>query len=293
MTFAIAAVLTDDDGRITLLADTKLTDNICETRTRHVLTNPCLKTVIVDGDVAVSFAGDNPESALMFATGLRGRSSADVVEALRQYSAYHAISDVSKSFIIAKRAPGPKLWRIVRGKVDDSTVLNQLWIGDPVAFSAYQTQYHAALLDRSTEYRMFASVAAIVTFDDIPSVGGYITRVSGDWLRPFRFQADQAGMGPWMTDGVISRQGGRRTLRLGVPAGFDPSSHQKIAVPGGGDTYAALAFAIPEVNSAWMWTHAQPWRAPVKLSRLRSMGELVWTAQQQHGQLLSPAWPDG
>ena len=62
---------------------------------------------------------------------------------------------------------------------------------------------------------------------------------------------------------------------------------------GGEDTFAALAFVIPEVNTAWMWTHEQPWRSPVKLSGLRSMGELVSTAKQHHGQRLSPAWPDG
>lgn len=293
MTFVIAAVLTDDAGRISVFADTKLTDAIDATRTRHIYTSPCLKTVIVDDDIAVSFAGDNPQSALQFVTKLRGRSAAEVVEALRQYSAHLAISGVSKSFLIAKRPPDPKLWRIVQGRVDDSANLNRLWIGDRTAFAAFQAQYHATEVGRSTEYRMFVSMQAVVAFDDFATVGGYITRATGDALRPFRFQADQAGMGPWMTEGIISEHDGRRTLALGVPAGFDPSSHQKIAVPGSGDTYAALAFVIPEVNTAWMWTHAQPWRSPVKLSGLRSMGELVRTAKQQHGQLLSPAWPDG
>lgn len=293
MTFAIAAVLTDDDGRISVLADTKLTDAIDATRTRHIYTHPVLKTVIVDDDIAVSFAGDNPQSALRFVTRLRGRSAAEVVEALRQYSAHLAISDVSKSFLIAKRAPGPKLWRIVRGEVDDSTQLPRLWIGDRAAFRAFQAQYQSTEVDRPIEYRMLLSMQAIVAFNDFATVGGYITRVTGDALRPFRFQADQANMGPWMTEGVISGHDGHRTLAIGVPAGFDPSGHQKIAVPGGGDTYAALAFVIPEANTAWMWTHSQPWRSPVKLSGLRTMSELVRTAKQQHGQLLSPAWPDG
>ncbi len=293
MTFAIAAVLPDDDGRIVMFADTKLTVSGDATRTRHVYTHPCLKTVIVDEDIAVSSSGHNPESALRFVTRLRGRSAAEVVEALRQYSADHAVSEVSKSFLIAKRAPDPKLWRIVAGTVDDNSNLPRLWVGDRTAFAAFQAQYHATEVDRSTEFRMFVSMQAIVAFDDFATVGGYITRVTGDALRPFRFQADQAGMGPWMTEGVISECDGRRTLALGVPAGFDPSSHQKIAVPGGDDTFAALAFVIPEVNAAWMWTHEQPWRSPVKLSGLRSMGELVRTAKQHHGQQLSPAWPDG
>lgn len=294
MTFAIAEILRDDAGRITMLADTKLTDAIDEAGTRQIYTRPCLKIVIANDDIAVAVAGDTPETALKLVTRLRRESSAaQVVESLRQYSAHLAISDVSKSFLIAKRAPNPKLWRIIRGRVDDSTNLNRLWIGDRTAFAAFQAQFHATGVDRSTEYRMFVSMQAIVAFDDFATVGGYITRATGDALRPFRFQADQAGMGPWMTEGVISERDGRRTLAIGVPAGFDPSSHQKIAVPGSGDTYAAIAFVIPEVNTAWMWTHAQPWRSPLKLSGLRSMVELVRTAKQQHGQQLSPAWPDG
>lgn len=63
MTFAIAAVLTDDDGRIVMFADTKLTFSDDATRTRHVYTHPCLKTVIVDDDIAVSFSEQNPCSS--------------------------------------------------------------------------------------------------------------------------------------------------------------------------------------------------------------------------------------
>ena len=86
MTFAIAAVLTDDNGRITMLADTKLTNAIDATHTRHIYPHPCLKIVIVDEEISVAFAGDNPESALRFVTRLRGRSAAEVVEALRQWN---------------------------------------------------------------------------------------------------------------------------------------------------------------------------------------------------------------
>ncbi|RFZ32251.1 hypothetical protein DAVIS_05398 [Mycobacterium marinum] len=63
MTFAIAAVLTDDDGRIVMFADTKLTISGDATRTRHIYSHPCLKTVIVDDDIAVSFSGQNPCSS--------------------------------------------------------------------------------------------------------------------------------------------------------------------------------------------------------------------------------------
>jgi hypothetical protein len=38
-----------------------------------------------------------------------------------------------------------------------------------------------------------------------------------------------------------------------------------------------------------MWTHDEPWEAPIKLSGVRTMYELVRAAEQEYGQLLAPA----
>lgn len=289
MTFAIAEILADADGRITLLADTKVTDFRDETLTRRIYEHPCLKVVIVDDDMAVAFAGDNPEPALKHVAGLRGRPVAEVVEALRQCSADNAERNRSKSFLIAKRAPDPKLWRITWGKVEAAGHLPRLWIGDPAAFRAFQSQHQSALLDRSAEYRLFAAMIAVVSFDDIPSVGGYITRVAGDSALPLRFHSDQVGTGPWETEATIVEQNGEQTLRMRVPPGVDPSQHSRIGVPGCDSTFGAMAFFIREIRTAWLWTHAEPWQPPVKLSGVATMYELVRKAEQDHGQLLAPA----
>jgi hypothetical protein len=50
-----------------------------------------------------------------------------------------------------------------------------------------------------------------------------------------------------------------------------------------------MAFFIPEITAAWLWTHAEPWEPPIKLSGVRTMYDLVRSAEQDHGQLLSPA----
>jgi hypothetical protein len=147
VTLAIAEILADCAGRITIVADTKVTSSHDVTQTRHVYTNPCLKIVIVDDDVAVAFAGDNPESALRHVARLRGRTATEIIESLRQYSADHDRNEVSKSFLIAKRAPDPQLWRIVRGGVEAAGNLPRLWIGDKAAFTLFQRQHQAALLD--------------------------------------------------------------------------------------------------------------------------------------------------
>ncbi|KLO46583.1 hypothetical protein ABW17_01615 [Mycobacterium nebraskense] len=289
MTFAIAEILADTDGRIAMVADTKLTHYRDETKTRRIYDHPCLKIVILDDDLAVAFAGDDPDRALKFAAGLRGRSVAEVVEALRQYSADKAERDHSKSFLIAKRAPAPQLWRIRWGEVETAGRLPRLWIGDPAAFELFQRQHQSALLDRPAEFRLLSAMMTLVLFDDIPSVGGYITRVAGDTLHPFRFHSDPVGTGPWETEGTIVEHNGEQTLTMRVPPGVDPSRHSRIGVPGRDATFGAMAFFIPEITTAWLWTHAQPWEAPIKFSDVRSMYELVRAAEQNHGQLLSPA----
>lgn len=129
--------------------------------------------MIVDDDITVAVAGDNPEAALRFVTSLRGQAVAQVVDSLRRYSADHASRELSKSFLIAKRAPNPKLWRVARGEVDDSSTLPRLWIGDRAAFSAFQAQYQSALQDEASEFRLVAAMQAISAFDDIPTVDGY------------------------------------------------------------------------------------------------------------------------
>jgi hypothetical protein len=50
-----------------------------------------------------------------------------------------------------------------------------------------------------------------------------------------------------------------------------------------------MAFFIPEITTAWLWTHDEPWEPPIKLSGVRTMYDLLRTAGQDHGQLLSPA----
>lgn len=288
VTFAIAEI--DADGRIALLADTKVTQYGDVAKTRRIYEHPCLKVVIVDDDIAVAFAGDDPDRALKHVAGLRGRSVAEVVEALRQHSAENATRDHSKSFLIANRAPDPKLWRIRWGEVEAAGRLPRLWIGDPAAFDRFQRQHQAALLDRPAEYRLVAAMMTVVAFDDVPSVGGYITRVAGDAARPFRFHSDPVGTGPWETEGTfVVEQNGEPTLQIRVPSGVDPSRHSRIGVPGRDATFGAMAFLIPEITTAWLWTHEEPWCDPIKLSGVRTMYELVRTAEQDHGQLLSPA----
>ncbi|MCV7195773.1 hypothetical protein [Mycobacterium angelicum] len=288
MTFAIAEVLADGAGRITMVADTKVTVTHNEALTRQIYTeSACLKIVIVDDDVVVAFAGDTPESALQHVTGLRGLSADEVLDSLRRYSADHDEElNVSKSFLIGKRAPDPQLWRITRGTVEDSRTLQRLWIGEPAAFRAFQHQYEHVLPGGPLERRLVHTMQIIVLSEDIPSVGGYATRVSGDATNPFRFHSDPAGSGPWMTEGFIVEQNGEQVLKMRVPPGGDPSELHRIGVPGRDATFGAMAYFMPEISAGLLWTHAEPWRKPIKISGVRTADELVLAGEKDYGQLL-------
>ena len=57
MTFVIAKVIDPDARKVTLLSDTKITDQNDGTSNRRTLSNPGQKVVIVDDDLVVGFAG--------------------------------------------------------------------------------------------------------------------------------------------------------------------------------------------------------------------------------------------
>ncbi|MGW0039465.1 hypothetical protein [Gordonia sp. NPDC003376] len=289
MTFAIAEILADTDGRVTMLADTKVTHETDEAWNRQVYTRPMLKIVVVDDDVAVAVAGNWPQSSIQRAVGLRGRTPAEVVEALKQFSAEISREHgAPKSFLIAKRAPGPRLWRIREGEVDAADEkAPRLWIGDRAGFSAFQSVYLTEILDQPLERRLAVATQAAVAIGDVASVGGYVTRVTGSANRPFRFRSDPSGSGPWETEGRIVERDGSPVLQMRVPPGVDPSQHSRIGVPGSDHTFGAMAFYSPETKTARLWTHDTPWELPIELRGVDSLPDLVRRAAQDYGQSLA------
>ena len=289
MTFAIAEIFFDEGGRITLLADTKLTDDSDVAATRSIYTNPMLKVVIVDDDVAVAVAGNWPRSSIERAVALRGSTPAEMIEHLRQFSEdVSRASGSPKSFLIAKRAPEPRLFRIRHGDVDEaSSAAPRLWIGDRAGFSAFQSAYHQQIPNESAERRLVVATQTAVMLGEVSSVGGYVTRATGSVGYPFRFRSDPCGTGPWETEGNIVERDGRPVLAMRVPQGVDPSEHTRIGVPGCDDTFGAMAFYSPETKTARLWLHHAPSEAPVQLTGVASIPELVQRAAQEYGQKLA------
>lgn len=109
----VIAQITEEDGDLTLIADTKVTVEKDERATRQPYPRPCQKVVILDDDLVAGFAGDAPATALRHLVGLRGKSIDEVLDDLVEYTAeLSAIRGVSKSFVIAKRASDPQLWTV-------------------------------------------------------------------------------------------------------------------------------------------------------------------------------------
>ncbi|WP_156045305.1 MULTISPECIES: hypothetical protein [Actinomycetes] len=284
----IIAQITDEDGEISLIADTKLTVEHDEQATRQIFTRPCQKVVILDDDLVAGFAGDTPATSLRHLLGLRGRSIDEVVENLVGYTAdVTAIPGVSKSFVIAKRAPGQQLWKVSNGVAEERTTVGTAWVGDKEAFEAYTRYSHTEPFKHfDKKQRFVSSVMTVIAFGDIPSVGGYMVRVTGSVSRPFRFMGDVGSTGPWFTEAFLTQQhDGTTSVRFTLPPGADPTEMSRIPLPGEGSTFSALAHYVPECNAAWLHTHEDPSTESIVL-RVASIHELVDVAATEYGQQL-------
>jgi hypothetical protein len=262
MTFVIAKVVDPDAGKVTILSDTKLTDQYDGTYNRQTLSNPGQKIVIVDDDIVVGFAGDTPASAVNRVAELRGQSAHEIEDALSSYSAeMHETAGALKSFLVVTRKPKPRITVISQGEQEDRTEIGTGWIGDRQAFIAFSEvfQDNSASAGLGVGQRFFVAMIDLIAWEDVDTVGGYLVRVSGSSAKPLRFMPDTGVMMPDDVDGTVVRKpGGRTTLEVSLTEGADPTSHVRLPIPGTGSTHSALAQYIPEASCAWLHTHERP-----------------------------------
>lgn len=286
VTFVIAQI-TEEDGDLTLIADTKVTVEHDERASRQTDTRPCQKVVILDDDLVAGFAGDTPAAALRHLVGLRGMSTDEVIVDLVAYTAeLSAIRGVSKSFVIAKRAPDPQLWTVCNGVAEDHTAIGTAWVGDRDAHRAYTRRSMEWPPDSAKIDRFQSSVTAVIDSGEIPTVGGYTVRAAGTASSPFRFIVDFGFTGPWSTELSVTQDDGETTsLWWTVPPGGDTTEHIRISIPGEGSTFSALAHYVPECDVALLHPHENPHSEPIEL-HVRSIHELLDFAATEHGQRL-------
>ncbi|WP_131813636.1 hypothetical protein [Mycolicibacterium fortuitum] len=289
MTFVIAKIIDREAGKITLLADTKLTDRNDDTHNRRTLANPGQKVVIVDDDVVVGFAGDTPKSALEKIVELRGQSPEAIEDALLSFTTeMQNLAGVSKTFLVISKKPTLRITVIGNGNRQDRTGIGTGWVGDAEAFKAFSAifQSPAAQAIADLGARFFMAMVHLIASENVETVGGYLVRVSGSPSQPFRFAPDPGFVLPTDLDATLHRQRADEpvNVHLSLPEGADPTHHVRLPVPGTGPTYSALAHYIPEAATAWLHTHEQPWSV-TKLA-VQSLSELVDLARANHHQIL-------
>jgi hypothetical protein len=288
MTLIVARITDSRDGRISLLADTKITySNGDETANRQVLGRPGQKVVILNDDVAVGFAGDNPDTALRHVVGLRGRgfTRSDLLGNLTSFSG--ASAHASRSFLVVERFPVPRLWQIINGRFEERTDVRLSYVGDTDAYNRFRSRTLEWGESSGTEEMGFVgSMQSVVTMDDLPTVGGYVVRVTGDRTTPFRFRGDPGMVAPWLTNAIVAKGEDKIHIRFETPPGGDSTEHARVDIAGDGKTFSALVHAIPQSGFAWMHTHEEPWADPIKI-RAKSLADLTSDAAR-HGQQLKP-----
>lgn len=285
MTLVVARITDVPTGRVSLMADTKITDYTGdETANRSVFTRPGQKVVIVNDDLVVGYAGDNPDAALKQVVSLRdsGCSRPQLLDALEQFSG--ASSSLVRSFVVVERFPEPRIWQIRHGQCRERTEVRQCHVGDDDAYNRFRERTMELGADDTEEFRLVAPMMSVITMDDLPTVGGYVVRVTGTRLTPFRFMGDPTLMGPWFTHAAVHRGADGIRMQFTTPPGGDPTQHARIDIAGSGDTFSALVHAIPESGVAWLHTHEQPWGDAIRLDA--TSPQTVVAGATAHGQQL-------
>ncbi|MCR5977480.1 hypothetical protein GDN83_06955 [Gordonia jinghuaiqii] len=287
MTFVIAKIVDHHAGRVMLLADTKMTHRNDEKLTRHALVNPLQKVVIVNDNVAVGFAGDNPENAIRAVVDLRGNTVNDIKTGLLDYTRSKAtVKDASTSFLLTTRGPAPQIVEISNGIVEDRTAVGTGWIGDADAHRAYTKTFLDLQHMPDLGGRFVGAMASVVTREEVASVGGHMVRATGCSETPMRFHGDPGFVMPWsMAASLTALAPGQVNMKFSLPKGHDPTRNSRIPVAGKWPTFSALAHFVPELNTAWLHTHEQPWQAPIRIEA-SSVSDLGDIAKSEYRQLL-------
>jgi hypothetical protein len=263
------------DGGISLVADTKITRCGDEAWTRRVFRNALPKLVIMRDDIAVGFAGEDPAGVLQRLVGLRGQAVKELLASVARID--------SASFVVATLAPAPRLWRVSAGKWEERSAVGRSRAGDHDAYELFQQRYHEWPEEVAADFRLMSSMQWLLSFDPVPSVGGYLTRVATS-LEGFRFVADPMVVGPWFLEGLSQVTPEGFKLMLEVPVGGDSSGYQVLPAVGRPPTVEALAYYVPQARVAWLFRHEAPWES-VTL-QIGSIAELLESAAD-HGQTLA------
>jgi tetratricopeptide (TPR) repeat protein len=121
-------------NQIAIVSDTKLTYPDHEIkRQKDDPFEGVIKTIILDDDLCVSFAGEIVHAENAFLEIGKKQNFDEVIEILYRH---HRISNQKTEFLVCSGKPAPFIHKIKNG---ESKEVNTCWIGDSKAFNSFQT----------------------------------------------------------------------------------------------------------------------------------------------------------
>lgn len=166
-----------------MVADTKITYSEDPVRTSQVLTEALPKLVILRDDLAVGYAGLGPRFLLDQAVAARDLPLADVVAHLEEVE--------QGQFLVASLADGPQLLKVAANGSDDRTAVRRGWVGDLAAYDQFRESYHQwKTVEVEVSFKLMASMQYLLTWQQSPTVGGFLTRLHGSPDHGFSFISD-------------------------------------------------------------------------------------------------------
>ncbi len=264
------------DGGVSLVADTKITYRIDDTRTCQVYENALPKLVVLRDDLCAGFAGNDPHGVLQRLVALRNQPVAAVLNASAAFG--HA------SFVIASLEGSPRLWQVEDGRPQERSDIGQAWAGDEAAYELFQARCADWPPGVDSSFQLLSSLQWLLNVGQVPSVGGFHTRVVAE-AQGFRFAGDATNIHSQELTAILQPSASGLTLELTSGCSADNPWFTAECAVGAPPTIGALAYLIAGAGVGFVLPHAASWE-PIKLPAT-SMPELIEKARVMHGQELS------
>lgn len=259
MTLVVAALSPDE---VVMVADTMITfrDSPPDPNQHPVsrLLDPKVyqdslpKIVLLDGGLAVGYAGADPVSQLRRLTGLRGASREVVLAVLETFH--------EAEFVVLSVEDGPRLWQVRDQKAVEYTLSCITWAGDEAAWATFWENWQGmSEISQDLPFLAQSSLQSLRMKALHPTVGGFLTRIAHT-SDGFRYLAN-----PEM-----------------VVASYPPL--QIVNFVGTGDTFGALGYLLLPAGWGIVFRHAQPWD-PIVI-RAATAEQFIEIALAEHGENL-------
>ena len=160
------------DGGISFVADTKITKKSDETWTRQVFRNACPKLMMLRGGVTVGITGDNPT---LCCRNLSDFGTSRSMTSSKRWSTW-----------ITRHSSSPhSTLRLSSGRCPPGLPRNGHWLAVAGLATTMSTSFSSSGATSGRKrysvgpaFRLMSSMQWLLSFNPVPSVGGYLTRVA-------------------------------------------------------------------------------------------------------------------